>query len=914
MLPNEIKSLLLILIFLFSQQTLAFDRVSWTANDPVPSGQLPDNVLPLEYELELKLNPEQPTFSGQVNIQIRLKQPLQQFYINGENLTFKKVLLIAEGGKKYQASASKTSVKGVMKIKAQQLLVAGKYTLSIAYSADFNENLQGLYRIKDGSQYYAFTQFESIYARFAFPAFDEPRFKTPYKLSVVIPEKLKAVANTPEKSIQPLDNGWKRVVFLASKPLPTYLVAIAVGDFDIVTWKDMPATHVRHRSLPLRGIATKGKGKKLKYALSETQSIVEALEDYFQIAYPYRKLDILAVPDFAAGAMENAGAITYREQLLLLDDRSSLAQKRSSKSVQAHELAHQWFGNLVTPVWWNDIWLNEAFATWMAATALDRKWPGQQWRRQQIRASKNAMNSDSIPSARKIRNPIKSNSDIITAFDGITYQKGSGVLSMIESFMGKENFRHGVQKYMHKYAWKNTTALDFFNTLASVLKPEKARQVVTSFRNFVEQAGVPLLGISKKCVDGITQLHITQQRYAPLGTQFKQKTLWDIPVCMKYEMDQKIYQQCEVLSQADQFIKLKKSGCASWIMPNVQATGYYRFNFDTEGWKEILSHLDEVGPKEANAVLDSMKAAFNSAHLSVEDLIQIIPATLESNSWEVQISGLGTLKTLINFADEKDKPALRKLAANLYRKVADAIGLNDNTAADMEKPYDTSQLRTRLISFMALTAKDLSWRKKLLDRAKKYIGFQTDGKFHNNVIIPALRTTAMSVAVQELGTPYVEALLKLYTHSNDGTLRGRIIRALTATEDLNTAKKLINYSLSPKVRDNEKVSFLFGLISKRELDPVMWPWLKSHFDQLIAGLPTNFQAFLPYLFVGECNQQKLRRMDNFLKPRLNKLLGADRNFAKAKESLTQCLARKAYIRPQIKTLLKRIKKQETPRL
>ncbi len=873
------------------------------AKEIVPTGQLPDNVIPTHYQLNLKIDPEKSRFSGQTNIDIKVKKATKTFYINGKELTINSVSITDKHGKKTPAKAEKTKVEGVLRITADKKLTAGNYLIKFDYNAPFNENLEGLHRIKDNGKFYAFTQMESISARLAFPSFDEPRFKTPYDITLTIPENLVAVANTPEKTTKKAIKGWKTITFATSKPLPTYLVAFFVGDFDVVEMPAMPKTSVRDHEVPLRGIAAKGKGKELHYALSQTQSVVEGLEDYFQIPYPYSKLDVLAVPDFAAGAMENAGAITYREQLLLLDDKASIGQKRSSISVQAHELAHQWFGNLVTPVWWNDIWLNEAFATWMAATSLERQHPGEQWQRQQLANSKRVMNSDSIPSARKIRNPITSNSDIITAFDGITYQKGAGVLFMVENFMGKENFRKGVQKYLTKYAWGNTTAIDFFETIASVLPKEKAQKVVTSFKNFVEQAGVPLLSIKENCDNNHTVLTISQQRYAPLGTSFSEKTLWNIPACMSYEVNGEIKQQCNVISKATQKVTLAGKGCAAWVMPNSKAAGYYRFNFDSNGWKDLLANLNKVNALEANAVLDSMKSSFASGNLTVQNLIDVIPSTLNSDSWEVAVSGMGTLGTLIRYANEQEKPKLRALAGDFYRANADKIGFFDNTAADKKDPIGTNKLRGRLINFMAFTARDKAYRKKLTDMAIAYTGYKTDHKFHDDAVIPALRNTAMSVAVQELGQPFVDELMTRLNASTDGTMRGRLIGALTATKDPKIGLALINFSLTPAVRDNEKTQFLFGLLTTKELDSVMWPWLQANFDQLIAGLPSNYQSYAPYLFMGECKEEKAKRLDSFLKPRLNKLVGADRNFVKAKDSLKQCLAQKAHLKPQISQLV-----------
>lgn len=877
------------------------------ASEQIPSGQLPDNVTPTHYQLSLTIDPSRENFSGKARIDIKINEPSDFFYLNAKALKIQSVSLLSTQEQAFDASAKYTDVDGVIKVSTDEILPTGKYSVVFEYDAPFNENLEGLHRVKDREQYYAFTQMEAISARLAFPSFDEPRFKTTFDVEMIIPEQLIAISNSPELASIKLSNGLKKVTFKTTKLLPTYLIAFFVGDFDVVVMPDMAPTKLRDYAVPLRGIAAKGKGEQLAYALSQTQQVTEALETYFQYPYPYRKLDVLAVPDFAAGAMENAGAITYREQLLLLDEKSSIGQKRLSLSVQAHELAHQWFGNLVTPVWWNDIWLNEAFATWMAATILEREFPGEQWQREQISSSKSAMNSDSIPSARKVRNLIETNSDIITAFDAITYQKGAGVLFMIENFMGKEKFREGVQAYMKKYQWGNTTAIDFFETIASVLPPQKAEEVIKSFRHFVEQAGVPNLTIKQSCETSNAVLSVSQERYSPLGTQFKENNLWNIPVCMSYEVEGKITQQCNVLAKQSQKITLAGAKCNTWVMPNAKAAGYYRFNFDSAGWQALLTNLHKVDPLEANAVIDSMKSAFNSGNLTVQDVIDVIPATLDASSWEVITSGMSTLRTVIKYADEDQKPALRKLAGDFYRAKADEIGFVDTTELDKSAPLDANELRTHLMSFMAFTARDNVYRKYLTHMGKDYIGYQTDGKFHDDAVIPALRSTAMSVAVQELGKDYVDALMVHLNASSDGTVRQRLIKGLTATKDLNISQTLVDFSLTSNVRDNEKTRFMFGLIRKKELDGVMWPWLTANFDALIAGLPTNYQSYIPYLFLGECVEEKNKRLDTFLKPRLGDLVGADRNFVKAKDHLKQCLAQKEKLKPQINELVLTLK-------
>ena len=506
MFPPVLRALFICLAFLFSltacQQETEAPQTQMAvysadkARDDIPLGQLTAEVQPLAYQLELTINPELEEFSGKITIDLDINTSRNHFYMHGKNIEASKVQ-ISDGAHTYNGRYEQVDSSGVVQISGPSPM-AGKIQLMIEYSAPFNQSLEGLYKVSESGSDYAFTQFEAISARLAFPGFDEPAFKTPFTTTLIVPENQVAISNTPEVSSEIID-GMKVVHFAPTKPLPTYLVAFAVGDFDVVEAPDLPPTDVRDRPLPLRGIAVKGKGDQLKYALKGTEAIVTALESYFGTPYPWAKLDILAVPDFNAGAMENAGAITYRESLLLFDDTATPERRRRYKMVHAHELAHQWFGDLVTPAWWNDIWLNEAFATWMAHVAMDMAEPEGNYRRDLLSRGLRVMADDSLVSARQIRQPILSNNDIATAFDGITYSKGGAVLSMFENFIGRDDFRQGVRNYMDEFQYGIATADDFIGHLAAASTGQPGGLVVAAFNSFLEQPGLPLVEIASQC-------------------------------------------------------------------------------------------------------------------------------------------------------------------------------------------------------------------------------------------------------------------------------------------------------------------------------------------------------------------------------------------------------------------------------
>ena len=316
-----------------------------------------------------------------------------------------------------------------------QVINKGHYKLSLDYNGAYSHDLNGLYRIKDGGNYYLYTQLEPIAARKVLPCFDEPRFKTPFSISVVTPKNLKVISNSPENNARHIGSNTIHS-FAQTKALPTYLLAIAIGNFDIVEGPKLGTKKVN-----FRGISTKGKGHKLTFAMKHTPAILAKLEDYFGVPYPFAKLDILAVPDFNAGAMENVGAITFREWYLLLDKNSSSEQQQKFYEIMAHELAHQWFGNLVTMPWWDDLWLNEGFATWLSYKIVDQLRPDFKAKDKLLERIQKAMAQDSLGSARKIRESISSAHDIHNAFDNITYGKGAALVNMLESFQGPGTFQ-----------------------------------------------------------------------------------------------------------------------------------------------------------------------------------------------------------------------------------------------------------------------------------------------------------------------------------------------------------------------------------------------------------------------------------------------------------------------------------------
>jgi alanyl aminopeptidase len=418
-----------------------------------------EDVSPIRYQATLDLDPAMESFSGAISIQTTVRKPVTTLWLNASKIAVKDASAIA-GGKTVKA----TAVAGgddFLGLQFESPLPVGNAEIRVTYTGEVRRgDSAGIFYLKDKDSEYLFTQFENTDARDAFPCFDEPGYKTPWQVTLRVPKQDSAVSNTP--GTDRAEGAVKVYTFKETKPIPSYLVAFAVGPFEYVD-----GGVAGKNKVPVRIVTPKGRSVEAKYAAEISATVLTRLEDYFGIPFPYEKLDQVSVPITGGfGAMENAGMVTYGQTIILADPASdTLRRQRSFASDAAHELAHQWFGDLVTTGWWDDIWLNEAFATWMEQKLVAQWKPEWKTRVEDVDSKLLAEDVDSLVSTRKIRQPILTKDDIVNAFDAITYQKGAAVIGMFESWMGEEEFRKGVHSYLNRYAFRTATAGDFLDSL-----------------------------------------------------------------------------------------------------------------------------------------------------------------------------------------------------------------------------------------------------------------------------------------------------------------------------------------------------------------------------------------------------------------------------------------------------------------
>lgn len=859
-------------------------------SDAVPVGKLPQTVKPLHYRLAMTLLPSEARFSGVTDIDINIAEAADHFYLHGRNLDIARAALVS-GGRSYPASYRQVDPSGVALITLPRKF-SGRAVLHFEYRAPFSHSLEGAYTTRVHDRSYVFTQFEAISARDVFPGFDEPVYKTPFDLTLTVRQSDKAIANTPQSGTEVLGNGLKRVHFATTKPLPTYLVAFAVGDFDVVEAEPLPATGVRDHPLPLRAITVKGRGQEARFALRHTRAIVEALESYFAIPYPYAKLDILAVPDFAAGAMENAGAITYRDSLMLIGKNATPQIKRLFCQVHAHELAHQWFGDMVTPTWWEDIWLNEAFATWMAAVALDIWQPEEHYRRELASRGVEVMNLDSKISARQIRQPVNDLNDIANAFDGITYVKGGAVLSMFESLLGREAFRRGVQSYLRKHAWKSATAEDFIDALTNQSSQHRAEDLKLSFNSFLEQPGLPLVETELQCENGNSTLHLSQTRYLPLGSKGAGKQSWRIPVCVKTGWDGKpAATTCLILTGKEQSFALPAGACPDYVMPNADDAGYYRWTLTDHGWERLLAHSDALSIREKISLASSLEGAFNAGAIDIPAYMGVVRRLAADPNWWVATSPFALLRFIYDdMATDVQRKQLQARFADMYGDMLDRVGL--------AKPAktETARLQETLVGFLALKAHLPILRERLQQIAYDYTGYPQATGVHPDRANANLLATALTVAVQEdpAGHPFSQVLQDLALASDDAVFRGRALSALGAGRHPDASPELLQLVLSPRLRDNEIYYILMPQLQNEVTRETAWLWLRQNFDAVLERVPDWRRGKLAQAGENFCDDGHRAEVASFFKPKEKELSGAPRALANTLESIDLCMAKRAF--------------------
>lgn len=859
--------------------------------ESAPAGRLPAGIAPTHYRLSLTIDPSTESFSGEVSIRVNVKTPTRNIWLHGLGLTVSAVSVTA-GSSRIPARYEEVDHEfGVSRVVTDVPVPAGEATLAFSYTAPFRTSDEGLYRTKADKDWYAFTQFEAIDARRAFPGFDEPGFKTPFDITVRTRATDKAVTNTPEVRAVTEPDGWVRHEFETTRPLPTYLIAFAVGPLDIVDLPPVPANGVRHRPLPLRIVATRGQGPRTAFAGREAPKLLQGLEEYFHIPFPFPKLDLIASP-LQGGAMENAGAIIFADSLLLFGEHPTPRQQAVFGEVAAHEMAHQWFGDLVTPAWWDDIWLNESFAEWMGVKIADAWRPDLGISVDQLTQTLAAMNTDALRVGRQIHQPIETNAQISGGFDEITYQKGAGVLGMIESYLGEERFREGVRLHLTRHDYGTATAQQFF---AAMAESSGDPGVVAAFRSFVDQAGVPLVAVNG--APGGKSLALAQSRYRPLGSAGADNELWQIPVCVSAIGASHSSKSCTLLTARTGTLELGADAAGAIIHPNAQGEGYYRFTVDAGTFKGLLGVTPRLPAREALSFADSVAAAFDAGRMSFADLLaaaQVLAGHSDRNA--ALYLGRKLVAIRDSLADAAERPALERKLVALYKPRLESIGYDPAAGHYAAEPSQQQLLRQSLVSIVALGGRDAEVRRVLAQAAARSLD-------DPQALDPALRATAWAVAVQELGKSFADRLLPLVYDSPDAHVRQDAAYALANADGPPVAGQALALALDKRTNFNITATIIFTQINNPRTRVAAWSWLSANREAVLGRMPGFAQSFLARVGEHMCSPAERQSFDSVLGDRLKGASGGELEVGRVREVIDNCIALKQVVAPQLQTAL-----------
>ena len=791
------KNLLLICLLMFCNAGLLAQR-------------LPGNAVPNHYQLSYAPDLKNATFNGDETIDLTLKSATNNITLNSAEIDIRDAS-ITQAGKTQNAKVSYDVEKEQATLSVDSGLTAGAAKIHIVYNGILNDQLRGFYLSKSEKRNYAVTQMEATDARRAFPGFDEPAYKSTFDISLIIDKNDIAISNGAQISDTPGPGDDKHTVkFQTTAKMSTYLVAMVVGDFKCVSGEV--------DQIALRVCSTPERANMLGHALESTKHIVHYMNAYYGITYPYGKLDQVGIPDFAAGAMENTGLITYRETDMLVDPKTGSEDERKNVAgVVSHEIAHQWFGDLVTMKWWDDIWLNEGFATWMANKPLNDWKPEWNTNLDDAQETGGALGLDGLGSTRAIHANASTPAEISQLFDGIAYGKTAAVLRMIESFTGEKPFQDGVHSYLKKYSYQNTAAEDFWNEIATVTHKPVDKVMPT----FVNQAGAPLLQVKAACEGQKTKVSISQERFFvdPALAAKGSPEIWQVPVCIK--MPNKAGGVCKVLTQKQEDVMI--DGCFQWVFANAGGKGYYRTQYNPAMRAKFV-------PEIGTALRQAERVRFvNDEWAMVNSNRQKIGGYLDLASGlknETYFAVLDTFLTRVNYISDKhlagdDKKKFAAWVRGFLQPFAKKLGM-------VRQPTDNPNLRSlrNLVLSTLANHEDPAVLAHFKSLVEAYIKDPATGDPDQ------LDSAIFMTARHGDAALYDRYLEKMRASTNEPSAYYRYMGALTAFTDPSLVQKTMALGISGEVRTQDLFRIWGGLFDNKEIQKDVWNYYKSNFDTI----------------------------------------------------------------------------------
>jgi aminopeptidase N len=846
--------------------------------------RLPELAMPKNYQLTFTPDFMTDKFTGDETILVQLLKPTSEIVLNSAEIEFQEAT-ISSGGMTQTTRMTVDKNREMATLAVDKSLAAGPATIHIRYTGILNDELRGLYlgKDKDGHKY-AVTQFEATDARRAFPSFDEPAYKATFDITVVADKGLSAISNGKVISDQPGPTAEKHTVkFATTARMSSYLVALAVGNFEYVEGSA--------DGIPIRVWGPPGSKPNATFALDIAEQCMKYYDHYFGIKYPFEKLDMIGLPDFAAGAMENTGFITYREVILLLDDKhASVGLHKEVAVVIAHEMAHQWFGDLVTMKWWDDIWLNEGFATWMESKAVGALKPEWHLELDDAEDTTGALNVDGLKNTRPIHQAAETPAQIQELFDGIAYGKTAAVLRMLEAYLGPETFRAGVDQYLKQHEYGNATAGDFWSALAAVSK-KPVDQVMPTF---VNQPGAPMVSVQTQCTKNSTTVSLSQKRYFYDRNLFDagNPELWQVPVCMKEGSERGTEaSKCVLLTKRQENFNLP--GCGPWVMVNAGAHGYYRSGYSADAVRAMSRDLEkELTPAERIMLLSDSWAAVRVGQQQIGDYLALAEGLQSDRTRAVVEHMTGQLDYISDhLVTDQDRTGYERWVRQLLTPAAKELGWRPKPGESDE----TKTLRARVLYSLGYAGRDpevLAEARKLTEQA-----LDNPSAVDHTMVFSAFSLAAMN-GDEAL---YDRIMAKLKSKDTTQEEYYLYFGALARFRDPKLLERTLDLAASPAVRSQDSLGLISAVMENPAGTDLAWNFVRSHWsdiEKVGGGFTSSEVVSATGVF---CDARLRNEAEDFFAT--HKVPTAERTLKQSVERMNYCLDLKSQQSPQLSSWL-----------
>ncbi len=787
-------------------------------------GKLPKHIRPQHYELQLKPDLDSLTVSGHETIDIEITKTTGQIVLNALNLEVSSARIL--GGSTLQVQP--VSTNQLLTLAAPGAIAPGRYQLDLSFRGQITEAAAGMffidYSAPSGKKRMVATQFEATDARRVFPCFDEPAFRATFGLTAEIPARFKAVSNMPVARSGEATNGWRRVQFQSTPAMPTYLLVLVAGELEEI--------HARAGQTETRVWFTEGKQPLARYALENSQRILKFYNSYFGIRFPLPKLDHIAMPGGFGGAMEHWGAITYNESAILYDPRkSSHDQKERSFSVQAHEMAHQWFGNLVTMAWWDNLWLNEGFASWMenkAADLLNPDW--KVWARAEGQKL-GLMARDARKSTHPIQRPVMSEAQIGDAFDDITYGKGMLFIRMLEDYTGDQAFREGLRRYMKRHAFSNTTTADLWAALAA----SSHKPIADFAAGWTEQPGLPIVLAQSRCSGGKQEVVLQQERFTLLDPG-AMPLRWRIPVKASDIASGQISQ----LEVGNTPVTFALGSCEAPVKLNFGGRGYYHIAYSRPMFERLRSHWNGLSETDRVNFLGDAWAMVESGRLTAEEYLDILPTLAQEKSlavWEQLTGTLGQIHLLL-MGQAALQTDFQRRTISLLHPIASRLGYAPRSG----EPATEGVLRARLLGLLGSFGDPevIAWARQRFEL------FLRDA----TLLTGDLRAVALDIVGQNAATSEYERIVNLAKAAPLEEDQRLLLSAASQARDPELARRTLDLSLAKAFTPIQSASLVASVSGTGLHAQAAWDFMKAHYRELLALVGGPFENMYASSTVG----------------------------------------------------------------